>query len=124
MTFLGWDLLSMHFSAIYCMSLLAFSFGSFFFLLVNLSSVTGHTVLVCSLGLPIAVFLFDSFILQTSHWVCFLSLCLLIAMCAVFMVVVLSFRLLVTKEVAPPAFRVVHLFGRPCTPHLLHLPFI
>lgn len=32
MTFLGWDSLSMHFSAIYCMSLLAFAFGSFFFL--------------------------------------------------------------------------------------------
>lgn len=36
------------------------------------------------------------------------------------MVVVLSLGLLVTEEVAPPAFRVVHLFGRPGTPHPLH----
>lgn len=46
--------------------------------------------------------------------------CLLSAVCVVVMVVVLSLCLLVTEEVAPPAFRVVHLFGRPGTPHLLH----
>lgn len=36
----------------------------FFFVFVqaSLSSVTGHTVLVCSLGLPAAVFSVDSFI--------------------------------------------------------------
>lgn len=45
---------------------------------------------------------------------------LLSAVRVVFMVVVLSLCLLVTEEVAPPASRVVHLFGRPSTPHLLH----
>lgn len=54
----------------------------------------------------------------------FLSRCLLVAMCVALVVVVLSLHLLVTKEVAPPAFRVVHLSGRPRTPHPLHLPFI
>lgn len=44
-------------------------------------------------------------------------------MCVVFMMTALSFQLLVTKKVAPPATRVVHLFGRPgtlCLPHFLH----
>lgn len=62
--------------------------------------------------------------LHMSHRSYFLSSCLLIAMCVAFVVVVLSLHLLVTKEVAPPAFRVVYLSGRPCTPHPLHLPFI
>ena len=51
----------------------------------------------------------------------FLSRCLLSAVCVVFMVVVLSLHLLVAEEVAPPAPRVVHLFGRPSTLHLPHL---
>lgn len=41
----------------------------------------------------------------------------------VLMMTVLSFRLLVTKEVTPPATRVMHLFGRPsalCLPHFLY----
>lgn len=46
---------------------------------------------------------------------------LLSAVCVAFVVGVLSFRLLVTKEVAPPAFRVVHLSGRPGALHLPHL---
>lgn len=51
----------------------------------------------------------------------FLSQCLLSAVCVVVMVVVLSLHLLVAEEVAPPAPRVVHLFGRPGTLHLPHL---
>lgn len=37
------------------------------------------------------------------------------------MMVVLSIRLLVTEEVVPPTFRVVHLSGRPSAPYLSHL---
>lgn len=94
----------------------------FFFVFVqaNLSSVTGHTVLVCSLGLP----LLSSLSIPSYPSYHFLSQCLLVAMCVALVVVVLSLHLLVTKEVAPPAFRVVHLSGRPRTPHPLHLPFI
>lgn len=46
---------------------------------------------------------------------------LLSAVRVVFMVVVLSLCLLVTEEVAPPAFRVGHLSGRPSVLRLLHL---
>lgn len=45
----------------------------------------------------------------------------LLSAARVVFVVVLSFHLLVTEEVAPPAFRVVHLTGRPSALHLPHL---
>lgn len=48
----------------------------------------------------------------------------LVAVSVVFKVVVFSFCLLVTEEVAPPAFRVVHLSGCPSALHLPHLPFV
>lgn len=54
----------------------------------------------------------------------FFSQGLLGTMCVVLMMTVLSFQLLVTKEVTPPATRIMHLFGRPRTlrlPHFLHV---
>lgn len=100
----------------------------------NLSSVpffkAGFVVLhhTCSLGFHIAFFLTPIYssippLLICSSIPSFLSQCLLSAVCVVIMMVVLSLRLLVTKEVAPPAFRVVHLFGCSSTlrfPHCLY----
>lgn len=45
---------------------------------------------------------------------------LLSTMCVVLMMTVLSFQLLVTKEVTPPATRVMHLFSRPGACRLPH----
>lgn len=118
-TRLGWDI---HSATSLCLD---FSL----FVQINLSSVPSQSRSFCSrnncsLGFPTAFFSFpspspiDSSIPRAT--LCFLSQFLFSAMSVVFMVVVLSLCLLVTEEVAPPASRVVHLFGRPSAPHLLH----
>lgn len=84
----------------------------------------GRFVLIsCSLGFPHSRHLIsnDLSILPTLCRSFLLFQCLLSAVSVVFVVVVLSLCLLVTEEVAPPAFRVVHLSGRPSALHPLHL---
>lgn len=90
------------------------------FVQTSLSSDPSQSRSFCSLGFPVA---FLSFLLiPPFSKACVLSQCLFSAVTVVFMVVALSLHLLVTEEVAPPAFRVVHLFGRPSTPP--HFPFV
>lgn len=78
----------------------------------------------CSLSSPTA-FLSLPVIPQKPHVALISSpRCLFSAVSVVFVVVVLSLHLLVTKEVAPPASRVVHLVGCPGTLHPPHFPFV
>lgn len=76
-------------------------------------------IAIVLLAYPVAFFSSPPFLKSCRSLISCLS-ALLSAVSVVFMVVVLSLCLLVAEEVAPPAFRVVHLFGRPSTPHLLH----